>query len=335
MPQREFVLRDVTPLLRGEAERPSAEGAPARERFQSLGRRLGDAGRVRGVSTNTLVGEVVARAAGVTDELIDGAGNPHPVEAVLAVKRAARWLVAGLDAQDRAVSLRRQRERGRILHEFGRTLAHEVRNRLGATETALHMLHDDHDHALDRHRIYALARGSMASAFETIDDIRAIATAVDPTQFPEVRPTPLNEIVRRCADAMQAPARSAGVELVISEVPGLPVDGGPARLVVRNLLDNAIKYASPEGPHRSVWIQGHRDDDQVVLTVRDNGIGIPPGQLERVLEWSARLSHDMPGDGLGLAIVSEALRQVGGTVDLESVVGRGTTVTVTLPIRAE
>jgi signal transduction histidine kinase len=103
--------------------------------------------------------------------------------------------------------------------------------------------------------------------------------------------------------------------------------------VVDNLVSNAVKY-SPGGG--AVEVSVVQDGRWAILTVRDQGIGIPPGDLHRVFERFARGGNvgGIPGSGVGLAAVRHIAEQHGGTVAVESAEGRGTTVTVRLPLDA-
>ncbi|HYY07791.1 MAG TPA: ATP-binding protein [Actinomycetota bacterium] len=103
-------------------------------------------------------------------------------------------------------------------------------------------------------------------------------------------------------------------------------------LLVRNLVDNAIRY-SGEGDKVLVEIEG--DERSVVLRVRDTGIGIPTRDLSRIFERFYRVdrarSRETGGTGLGLAIVKHVVENHGGRTTVESELGRGTTFEVTLP----
>jgi PAS domain S-box-containing protein len=104
------------------------------------------------------------------------------------------------------------------------------------------------------------------------------------------------------------------------------------RLILSNLISNALKYSPPGNPveiHLSAH-QGH-----IQLTVQDRGIGIPPEDLQYLFDLFHR-AHNVgttPGTGLGLAIVKKAVDLHGGTVEVQSEVGMGTQFTVTLPFQ--
>lgn len=103
-----------------------------------------------------------------------------------------------------------------------------------------------------------------------------------------------------------------------------------ARQIISNLVSNALKY-SPET--KPVHIQLRNEAHQLVLTVADEGIGIPPEDLKHLFEPFHRASNvgTISGTGLGLSITKQAVDLHGGTIIPASVEGRGTTFTVTLP----
>ena len=115
----------------------------------------------------------------------------------------------------------------------------------------------------------------------------------------------------------------------------LPLDGDRDLLVraVSNLVDNSLKY-SPLGSR--VRIVGERTSNHVVVKVIDNGEGIPPEYLpDRVFESMVRVKprDGITGSGLGLNIVRKIAQMHGGAISAESVLGRGTTMTLVLPLR--
>ena len=104
--------------------------------------------------------------------------------------------------------------------------------------------------------------------------------------------------------------------------------------IVHNLCDNAIKYNRPGG---TVNIDVSSADGEAVLTVTDTGIGIPEQAQDRIFERFYRVdksrSKAVGGTGLGLSIVKHAVKLHGGEITVNSSVGRGTKVTVRLPVK--
>jgi two-component system OmpR family sensor kinase len=129
----------------------------------------------------------------------------------------------------------------------------------------------------------------------------------------------------------------AQVEVSVT-VPSDPVrmraDRSRLRQLCMNLLTNAVKYTPTDG---HVDVEAEVVDDRVVLRVRDTGIGIAPGDLPHIFDrfWRADAARSRtgtrPGAGLGLAISKWIAEAHGGTIEVQSRPGRGTTFTVTLP----
>ena len=107
-----------------------------------------------------------------------------------------------------------------------------------------------------------------------------------------------------------------------------------SRPAISNLIDNAIKYNSPAGEIR---ICGALEKDVFVLSISDAGQGIPGSDLGRIFERFYRVdkarARESGGTGLGLAIVKHAVESQGGTIQVTSVLGSGTTFTMRLPSR--
>src|SRR5688572_833653 len=150
----------------------------------------------------------------------------------------------------------------------------------------------------------------------------------------------LDEIVSLGAAAreewqrLKESAERAGVTLEILTESEQPVRGSQRdlTLLVRNLIDNAVRY-SHEGD--KVQVEVDSGGDEVTLRVTDTGIGIPSRDISRIFERFYRVdrarSRETGGTGLGLAIVKHVVDNHGGSLEVESELGRGTTFRVTLP----
>jgi signal transduction histidine kinase len=130
-------------------------------------------------------------------------------------------------------------------------------------------------------------------------------------------------------------AREAGlaIELHTQGVPSVAGSGRDLALLVRNLIDNAVRY-TPAGGRVDVSVSA--EDGQVVLQVADTGMGIPQRDLSRVFERFYRVdrarSRETGGTGLGLAIVRHVAENHGGVVTVQSELSAGSTFTVRLPV---
>jgi signal transduction histidine kinase len=144
----------------------------------------------------------------------------------------------------------------------------------------------------------------------------------------------LDAIVRDEGERFEKPAAEAGVGLSVhaSTAPRVRGSARELALLVRNLVDNAIRYTAPGG---SVHVELASDDGEVVLAIADTGIGIPHRDLPRIFERFYRVdrarSRETGGTGLGLSIVKHVAENHGGRVEVTSELGQGTRFEVRLP----
>lgn len=144
----------------------------------------------------------------------------------------------------------------------------------------------------------------------------------------------MDAVVREESSRLEDAAIEAGLTLdvEVAPVPAVRGSGRDLSLLVRNLLDNAIRYTKSAG---TVVASVTADNGSVVLRVTDTGSGIPTKELTRVFERFYRVdrarSRETGGTGLGLAIVRHVAENHGGTVSVKSELGRGSTFEVRLP----
>jgi signal transduction histidine kinase len=141
--------------------------------------------------------------------------------------------------------------------------------------------------------------------------------------------------IGECTHMTACQAETAGVRLGVdlaAELPYVRFDKRRLHQVLLNLLSNAVKFTPAGG---AVQVAVRRSNDGLVITVADTGIGMAaediPTALERFGQVDSRLSRAYEGTGLGLPLAKQLVELHGGTLAIESVVGRGTTVTIALP----
>ncbi|MEL7001959.1 MAG: HAMP domain-containing sensor histidine kinase [Bacteroidota bacterium] len=117
----------------------------------------------------------------------------------------------------------------------------------------------------------------------------------------------------------------------ISENIDLNTDRTRLKTVVGNLCSNALKYADMEKHERYVRVNCEMCDDNVVLNISDNGIGIDPTYSVKVFDMFYRATEKSQGSGLGLYIAKETVNNLGGEISLDSTLGKGTKFSVSLP----
>jgi len=173
---------------------------------------------------------------------------------------------------------------------------------------------------------------------ELVDSLLTLARADEGRAPLHLDDLDLREVLAELAETASILGEQASVEVTV-EVPQEPLrmhaDRSRLRQLLQNLLSNAIKYTSAGG---EVWIGSALEDEKVVFTVRDSGMGIAPGDLENIFDrfWRADPARSRtgsrPGAGLGLAICRWIAEAHGGSVEVQSKPGRGTTFTVVLPL---
>jgi len=145
---------------------------------------------------------------------------------------------------------------------------------------------------------------------------------------------PFDAVVRDESERFEDPAAEAGVALDVAaeRVPRVRGSGRDLALLVRNLVDNAIRYTRPGG---RVEVGLGSRNGEVVLTVVDTGLGIPTRDVHRIFERFYRVdrarSRETGGTGLGLSIVKHVVENHGGTIEVSSELGQGTRFEVRLP----
>jgi two-component system phosphate regulon sensor histidine kinase PhoR len=147
-------------------------------------------------------------------------------------------------------------------------------------------------------------------------------------------PTPVAEIVIPPVDRLRPQAERAGLEFTVLLPPGLPpvlADADRARLVLTNLVHNAVKFTPPGG---RITVAARPAGEEVVLSVQDTGVGIPAEDLPRIFErfYKADRARSGGGTGLGLAIAKHIVQGHGGRIWAESVEGQGSTFYFSLSV---
>lgn len=226
-----------------------------------------------------------------------------------------------------------RRERARLLGSFGRTLAHEMRNSLGAGEAALDILETEGVPERLRGRAMQTLKNTLRRLEGLSEDVLALAIAQGSEESAQGRRLSLRKLVEEAVLGLETLALERQVRIEVREpIPDVQVDATRAELVLINLLGNAIKYCKADDAGSWVRIAAQRTEGGFWrIDVTDNGLGIPEAMQPRVFEEFVRAHPEVSeGTGLGLAIAREAVEQMGGRIWLQSEHGVGTTVSFTL-----
>jgi signal transduction histidine kinase len=211
--------------------------------------------------------------------------------------------------------------------------SHEIRNPLTAVHTALELLLQSTMPESER-RLADLAYEHVRRVLALLRDILDAARLEAGAAAIERAPVALAVTIPEVLEAIRAANPDATIRVEIE--PGLPPVMGERRKldrVIRNLVENAIKYSPQE---KEVRVSARRVDQAVEIAVSDRGMGIAPEELPRIFDkfYRARAaeSRRVPGSGLGLAMVKAIVEAHGGTIRVESEPERGSTFRVRLSI---
>jgi PAS domain S-box-containing protein len=260
-------------------------------------------------------------------------GHPIPVEYV-ACPMLSNGRVTGVVVAFQDVTERRRLDR--MKDEFISTVSHELRTPLTALRAALGLIAGG---ALEkrpekRAQMMDVAIGNCDRLVRLVNDIldfERMGAGRLPMRFQEVE---AKELLRRATDLQHPSAQKAGIGFLVEAPPlTLWVDEDRILQTLGNLISNAIKF-SPAGTEIILRARV-QSATEAILSVEDKGRGIPPEKLdiifERFQQVDASDSRDMGGTGLGLAICRNIVRQHGGRIWAESVVGKGSTFYFTVP----
>ncbi len=168
---------------------------------------------------------------------------------------------------------------------------------------------------------------------DLLSDLREL-TQLDLAEGVRVRPVSLRPFAERVVESLHPAAREANIDLHLEANDGeVLTDARLLEMIAANLLSNAIRYTPSGG---SVEFELRRNDHELLLRVRDTGVGIPPEHQKRIFERLYRVDSTRDratgGSGLGLAIVHRAVQTLGGHIELDSTPGRGSEFRVILAV---
>jgi len=149
------------------------------------------------------------------------------------------------------------------------------------------------------------------------------------------RPVRLNRLIEESVQLVSDGAKRKGINLTINTIENLEIvtDPNMVQTILRNLASNAIKYTSEGG---TVTVSAKLKDDKALICVEDTGIGMSPEIIDGLFKLngsSNRLGTDQePSTGLGLILCKEFVEKMGGEINIESEVGKGSKFSVTLPL---
>jgi signal transduction histidine kinase len=253
---------------------------------------------------------------------------------------------------DQAVQVHSRDELGRLSHTFNdmttrlqaarqmqvdfvADVSHELRTPLTSIKGTIETLRDGAVNDLEvRDRFLETVEAETDRLIRLVNDLLVLSRADSAALNLSRKPTDVGQLVRALADRLAEQAQALDLTIRVQIDPNVPAawaDADRLEQVLRNLLDNAIKFSRPGG---SITLRVSATPDRLVLVqVCDEGLGIPAAELPRVGQrfYRADRARARGGHGLGLAIAQSLIRAHGGELWLESEEGVGTTASFTLP----
>lgn len=232
-------------------------------------------------------------------------------------------------------SLAREILQTRLQNQFIDSVTHELKSPLASLKLTVSTLDRPELDDDQRHELRSVMNKDVDRLAVFIDDVLEASRIASTNEAIHLETIVLHEMVVRSVDRVAARHSTGPTGVAIHIDPALTIESDPTPLesILKNLIDNAVKYSDPPA---EVSVSAKLDGKDVVVTVSDKGIGIPSADLKRIFARFYRVSSEevrkRKGTGLGLYIVSAMVRRLGGSLRASSDgVGQGTTVVLRLP----
>ncbi|HSJ25399.1 MAG TPA: sensor histidine kinase [Longimicrobiales bacterium] len=269
---------------------------------------------------------------------------PPPADEVLACSHRLFRAVSVIEQATAAHYLRvmyeRVGEREERLRRFSRMITHELKNRVGATMGAAQLLQEEWLGDDERRKFAGIIDANAQEIQKVLENLVALSRLDGERR--RQRNIQLGEIVEEVFRQQRGLARARQVELrVAGAIPPAEVPAAAVELCLSNYLSNAIRYSDPASRARYAEVQAEFAGDphceggcELVIRVRDNGLGVPEDKRDRLFERFFRAHEDttsVEGTGLGLNLVRETVESLGGKAWAEPLEGAGSVFAFSLP----
>ncbi len=251
---------------------------------------------------------------------------------VAAVMGIGVFLVAGAAAREVRLA--------ELKSNFVASVSHDLKTPLALIQLFAETLELGRARSTDRaQEYYRIINGEAKKLTRLIENILDFSRMEAGLRPYTLAPADIGQLVRHVVTLMEPQFTQAQFTVQCHVAPGLPSVGADviaAERAVENLLANALKYSADS---RAIEVDVYAERGEVVVRVRDHGIGIPRREQRRIFRKFYRIHQDLgggpQGTGLGLAIVDHAMRGHGGYVGVESEPGQGSTFTLHFPALAQ
>lgn len=261
--------------------------------------------------------------------------DPEQVALIVLILTTVLFIIAFIITQ----SFEKLAEASRMKSEFINVASHQLRSPLTNLSWAIEVLSSGELGKIEgkQTEYLKILKDNISRIRELVSDllmVSRIETATLPFKKEEVS---LPDLVSRIISEFYPFAKAHNIQIKFekkSEPPRILADPSLIRVVLENLLDNAIRYIKDKG---GVEISLAQKNKEVYFKIRDNGVGIPNEDQKYIFQKFFRasnvLKYETQGSGLGLYIVKSIIERSGGTIGFESQEGKGTCFWFTLPIK--
>ena len=299
------------------------------------------------------------RLRGIWERTLEPAQTVHEIEIRPTFEMAGReirpWLcvsarpamidgdrhvvIAIVDITDRKAVEQKLKETMDLKSQFVSTVSHELRTPLATIKEGLGLVLDEAVGSInqEQRKYLDIAKRNVDRLSELINDVLDFQRLEAGRAKPDICSHDMNDLLKEVCESMSLCAEKSTIHLQRDRrhrnLPEVPCDRAQMIQVFTNLIGNAIKF-TPAGGH--VYISVRHQGEDMVVAVRDTGIGIPKEALPKIFERFYQVNpsgaHGQ-GTGLGLSIVHKVVLMHGGRIEVESELGKGSTFSVFLPLQ--
>lgn len=233
----------------------------------------------------------------------------------------------------------RLKELDRLKSQFLSTTSHELRTPMTPMKIQMELLLEDHFGKLNKKQ-----RKSLDMVLRNTEHLdKLIADILDISRIQaerlkfEMEKGQVADCIKETVENMKQFADKQNIVIAteIAKLPKIRLDKGRITQVLNNLIDNAIKFTPQKG---KIIVEAEEQNNNILVKVKDTGVGIPEKDLKNIFEpffqVDSSYKRKYEGTGLGLAICKGIIKQHGGKIWVESIVGKGTTFYFNLPLKA-
>ncbi len=217
-------------------------------------------------------------------------------------------------------------------------VAHELKTPLSAVQGFLNIILDDSLKLNEGKKKEYLQRSliRLKSLCDLVNDLLDISRMEIKSKQREIVDVIINDVIDSTVNFLEIELKKKKISVdknIQESLPPIKADYNEISRIFINLLSNAIKYNKDEG---AIYITSHQENNFIIIKIRDTGIGIKPEEKEKLFNEFYRAKNEktrnISGTGLGLSIVKKIVESYFGKIEVDSVYGYGTTITIKLPI---